>query len=208
LKKHLTAAVLAALAVSSQAQVAAQGEPMTALTPFLGIGLTYGGDQIGEDIDYDNGSSRRLLGGSLLDLRAGLEFEAPGSPLSFQLSIGYHFDSATARNGDASFTRVPLEVLMHYRAAPNWRFGGGLRQALNAKSSSSGAGSVYVDDQKFKASVGVVLEGEVFFARSLGLKIRAVSEKYKPDTGSYSWNSSTKEIDGSHIGVIGVYYFK
>ncbi len=204
MKKQIMAIALASLAFASQAQEGAQ--PVNAVAPFLGIGLTYGGDQIGDDIQYKNGDSSTLHGGALIDLRAGLEYTVPESPLSFQLSMAYHADSVSAENGDADFTRFPLEALVHYRVNPSWRVGGGLRKALNAKSSSSGAGSGYVADQKFKASVGLVLEAETHFTRNLGLKIRVVSEKYKPD-GNNGYNSN-ESLDGSHIGVIGVYYFK
>ena len=63
-------------------------------------------------------------------------------------------------------------------------------------------GSGYVADQNYTASTGLVLEAEMFFSPTVSMKMRAVSEKYTPETGV------KQELDGSHLGVIGVYYFK
>lgn len=201
LKTVLMAAALACSFANSQA---AETAPTTGgMSPFLGIGLTYGGDQIGEEINYTNGDSSTIRGGGLVDLRAGLEYQAIGSPLSVQLSVSYHVDDTlAAKNGSARFSRTPIEALMHWRASESWRFGGGLRKALGAQTKSSGLGSGYVADQKYKASTGIVLEAETFFGPRIGLKLRAVSEEYTPENGAQD------KVDGSHFGVIGVYYFK
>lgn len=176
----------------------------TGLTPFVGIGLTFGGDQIGNNINYSDGSSSSLHAGGLVDLRLGAEYRASGSPLAFQFSAGYHADSSRAsRNGSASFKRFPIEVLAHWDINEAWRVGGGLRKALNAESHASGVGTDYVPNEKFDSSVGIVLEAETFLlSPSFGVKIRAVSEKYK------SQAYGNRELDGSHVGVIGVYYFR
>lgn len=68
---------------------------------------------------------------------------------------------------------------------------------------ASGLGSGYVANEKFSSSTGVVLEVETFaLSPKVGIKIRGVSEKYK------SQDIPGRELDGSHIGVIGVYYFR
>jgi hypothetical protein len=200
LNKHFLAASLAFAAMGASA-----AEPIApatnGLTPFLGIGLTLGGDQIGEDIQYQNDSSRSIHAGGMIDLRAGVEYQTIGSPLSFQLSVSYHTDRASAENGSVTFSRVPLEALMHYRLNESWRVGGGLRKAMNAELSVSGAGNFYAADTSYKSSAGIVLEAEVFFGPRVGLKLRGVKEDYTPERGG-------KKIDGSHVGVIGAYYFK
>jgi hypothetical protein len=172
-------------------------------TPYLGAGLTFGGDKIGDTIENRDGDRNALHGGSLLDVRAGLEYQPPESPLSVQMSAGYHIDSALAtRHSSANFGRVPLELLVHWRALDAWRFGGGLRQAFNARTTSSGRGADYVEAQRYDADLGYVLEAERFFGPRFGLKIRGVSERYSPQ------KTGQDQVDGSHLGVIATYYFR
>ena len=200
LNKQFLAAALAFAALTAHAQEggATSGR---GLTPFLGIGLTFGGDQVGEDIEYEDGHSSSITAGGLIDLRAGLEYQAEGSPVSFQLSVSYHVARSDADNGSVTFSRVPVEALVHYRLNDSWRIGGGLRKATGAESSASGAGNFYAGDAKYKSSTGIVLEAETFFGPKWGVKLRAVSEKYTPEAGG-------EKLDGTHFGVIGVYYFK
>jgi len=200
--KH--ALIIAAMACATGAANAAPsyvGGNGASFTPFLGMGLTYGGDQVGDTVLYENAPSRSLHGGALIDFRAGFEYQTLNSPWSFQMSLGYHVDKASAKNGSVTFNRMPLEVLTHWQVSDSWRFGGGLRKALGTKLHTSGLGDNYAQEQDYKSSVGIVVEAETFFTPKVGMKLRAVSEKYTPQI-------SGKEIDGSHVGVIGVYYFK
>lgn len=200
-KNALLLAALAGVLGHSQA-AGTQAEPGW-FAPFVGAGLTYGGDQIGDTIQYTNGDTSKIRGGSLLDLRIGLEYQAVASPLSFQVSVGYHVDDTlAAKNGSASFHRFPVEVLMHWRPVENWRFGGGLRKTLSAETETSGRGADYVRAQKYSSSTGFVLEAEWLITPKVGLKLRGVAEEYAPKTAGQD------DVDGSHIGVIGVYYFK
>lgn len=200
-KAVVLSALLGALSIG-HAQVTPNANP-SGISPFVGFGLTFGGDQIGRDIQYESGKSSTIHAGGMVDLRAGLDYQAINSPLSFQFSVGYHVDDTlNADNGSASFSRFPVELLAHYRINDTWRLGGGMRKALNAKANSSGAGSYYVTDQKYTSDLGLVLEAEAFINPRFGVKLRAVSEKYKPELGY------PQEVDGSHVGVIGVYYFK
>jgi hypothetical protein len=195
------APLIAMLALAS-ASSHAGGLPPSGISPFVGVGITYGGDQIGNTVNYTNGDSSKLQAGSLIDLRAGVEYQAIESPLSFQLSLGYHVDDTlAAKNGSASFSRFPLEVLAHYLVADTWRIGAGVRKALGAETSSSGNGTGYVYAQKYSSSTGFILEGEYLPTRHIGIKIRAVNETYTPQTYG-------KKVDGSHVGVIGVFYFR
>ena len=205
LKKALLGSAMLLAATLGHAQDAnAPIPPASSLSPFVGLGLTFGGDQIGKDIQYSNGNSSKLHAGGLVDLRVGAEYRVSGSPLSFQLSAGYHVDtSLAADNGSASFKRFPIELLAHWAINDSWRIGGGVRKALSAEAKSSGLGTGYVANEKFNSSTGVVLEVETFaLSPKVGIKIRGVSEKYK------SQDVPGRELDGSNIGVIGVYYFR
>lgn len=196
------AITIAALACALSTAHAAGPGAAGSFSPFLGGGLTYGGDQVGDTIEYENSSSRSLHGGALLDMRAGFEYQTIGSPWSFQMSLGYQVDNASAKNGSVRFDRFPLEVLAHWDVSDSWRFGGGIRKALSTKLHTSGVGSGYAQEQEYSSSVGGVVEAETFFGSHVGLKLRVVSEKYK------SQLTGGKDIDGTHLGVLGIYYFK
>jgi hypothetical protein len=195
-KQYAKAWLIATLTFTAAASHAADG-----LTPLLGAGLTFGGDEVGDTVRYNNGDTNTLHAGGLVDFRAGVEYQTIGSPLSFQLNVAYHLDRSSAKNGDISFSRVPVEALAHWRMGQAWRLGGGLRKALSVQAKGDGVGAQYVQDQKYTSSVGLVAEGEYFFTPAFGLKVRAVSEKFKPDNGG-------KELSGDHIGVIAAYYFR
>lgn len=171
------------------------------LSPLVGAGLTFGGDKLAEVV-YTNGNESSITAGGLLDLRVGLDYRFADSPLSIQTSVGYHVSNASARNGDVRFSRVPVELLAHYHVTPAWKIGAGVRKATSAQLSSSGAAST-VGDYKFDSNLGLVLEGEYLFTPKFGLKVRYVNEEYEVKD-----RPSAKKIDGSHAGVIAVYYFK
>jgi hypothetical protein len=163
--------------------------------PLLGIALTGGGDKL-SSAQFNNGYSKDITAGGLVYVYGGVEFHQPGSPFSFQGTIGYHFDNTSASNGDQRFTRVPLEAIALYRVAPKFRVGVGARYASDAKFRSSGAADV--GDANFDSQLGLVVMGEWLITPSAGLQLRYVNESYNYQGTSY---------DGSHVGVGFNYYF-
>jgi hypothetical protein len=166
----------------------------------VGVGLTFGGDQVGDTIGYTNGDTAKIHAGGLADLRGGIEYQLQGQPVAIELSIGYHFDKANAKNGDVSFTRFPLELIAHYAVNEYWRVGLGMRKSLSTESSSSGVGAAYVPNSKYKSSVAPLIEAEYFMTPQFSFKGRYVSESFKPENGG-------KKLDGSHGGIYGMFYF-
>ncbi|RZI82294.1 MAG: hypothetical protein EOP38_16415 [Rubrivivax sp.] len=192
-------AVLALVAASSLVAGSAGAE---GLRPFIGGGITVGGDNV-NTLRYQGGDEATLHAGGLLDLRAGVDYRVWESPMSVQASIAYHTDRSNANNGSADFSRVPVELVLQWHATESWAFGGGLRKATGARYNASGAASSQTVDQKFKSSVGFIIEGEYFFNPSFGLKARYVNEEYTSES-----NPSAAKLDGSHVGVLAVYYFR
>jgi hypothetical protein len=174
-------------------------------SPFLGGGLTVGGDKITQ-AQYTNGDTQNLHAGGLLDLRAGLDFRMVGTDISLQGVVAYHTDRSNANNGSVDFSRMPLEFLVQWHANEKWAFGGGVRKAIGVRYNGSDAGTQFGQqiggDQKFKSSVGWILEGEYAIIPSVGLKVRYVKEDYT------SKSVNGPKFDGSHFGVLGVYYFR
>lgn len=197
----LKKALLSLVASTSLLGTAAWADNEAKLAPLLGAGLTLGGDKVATMV-YTNGNESSVTAGGLLDLRAGLDYRFANSPVSIQAAIGYHVANASARNGNVTFSRFPIELLAHYHVTDSWKIGGGARQSTGTKLSSSGVAS-NVGDYKFDSSVAVVVEGEYLFTPKFGLKVRYVNEEYEVKN-----SPGTDKIDGSHVGVIAVYYFK
>lgn len=183
--KHLITVGLSALLACSGAlaqQSSARG--------VFGAGLTTGGDTLASVV-FTDGSSQDIKAGGLVHLFGGVEFRA--SPqVTMQVNIGYQVDdTGGASNGSLRFSRYPIEALVHYQLNPIFRLGGGVRFVNNPKVAGSGVLSGI--NLEFDNTTGVVVEGEYLVTPSIGLKLRAVSEKYKPAAGGPS-------ADGNQVG--------
>lgn len=201
---------MAALAAASTVVAAghAQAQTQTApgvVAPFLGLGLTFGGDDLAT-AHFTNGYDQTVTAGGLLDLRAGLEYRITGSPVALQMAVAYHVDSATANNGDLRFSRVPVELIALYDLGSQWRVGLGMRKATSAKVKATGAAESsagFGSSTDFKSNLGFLVEAEYMATPQIGLQVRYVSESYK-----IQFPNSQPKVDGSHVGVMGVYYFR
>lgn len=183
--KHLITVGLSALLAcggASAQQSSARG--------VFGAGLTTGGDTLASVV-FTDGSSQDIKAGGLVHLFGGVEFRA-SQQVTMQVNIGYQVDdTGGASNGSLRFSRYPVEALVHYQLNPNFRLGGGVRFVNNPKVAGSGVLSGI--NLEFDNTTGVVVEGEYLVTPSIGLKLRAVSEKYKPAAGGPS-------ADGNQVG--------
>jgi hypothetical protein len=177
--------------------------PAFRVSPMIGAFLTGGGEKLAT-LEYTDGSSQDVTTGGLLDLHAGLELR-PRGPFAVQGTVGYHVSIAGARNGDVTFSRVPIELIGLFEFAPHWRFGLGARYDTNVKLSSSGAASG-VGAQEFDNAFGGVAEVEWMVTRRMGIVLRYVNESYRY---SYTYVNSDNDqitvgharVDGSHGGL-------
>jgi hypothetical protein len=200
-RKTILAAAVLALSATAHAQ--SDEQQGIRLRPFAALGLTWGGDRL-DTVQFEHGSDVNIRAGGLVDLRGGVDIHFE-SPLSVQLSVGYHFqtvsgETSSGDDGRKTFDRYPIEVLGHWDLNDQWRIGGGARWSQKAKFSSSGA--LDVGNVEFESSTGAVLEVEYFTTRNLAFKLRGVHEKYK-----LKGYSTAPEYDGSHIGAYVSYYF-
>jgi len=193
--KKIALVIAVALASLNSAQAQSQ-EPANPMRFFVGMGLTHGGDKLA-DVQYTDGTNVSITTGDLVAFNAGIDYQVTPE-FSFQGSIGYHGDNASAENGSMRFQRYPVELLAYYQVAPQWRVGGGVRYVTGAKFTSSGA--AYVGNYSFKGNVGAIIEGEYLVGNHWGFKLRYVSEKVTEKI------SGTK-LDANHVGVYGNYYF-
>jgi long-subunit fatty acid transport protein len=194
----VVSAVALALAAAYSGHAMAQTAPSAtpSVKPFVGFGLTLGGDKLAT-AQYTNGDSASIHAGGLIQFQGGLEF-AVGSAMSVSASVGYHVDRASADNGSLKFDRFPVELLAHYKLNDQWRVGAGVRLVNSATLGGSGVASI--PDVEFDSTTGGVLQAEYMFSPKSSVVIRGVSEKYKV-------KGFTGSTDGSHFGVLLNYYF-
>jgi hypothetical protein len=192
--------VTAALAAAALAPTLAHAglDSDNPIHPLVGVIITGGGDKIAS-VEYENGGSRDITAGGLVQVSGGVEYHEKGSPWGVQATIGYHFDNSSADNGNQRFQRWPLELVGTFYVAPRFRVGVGARYAAAAKFTSDGAG--FVGNADFKAQLGGLVMVEWLITPSAGLQLRYVDEKYKVK----GVNDVT--IDGSHGGLGFNYYF-
>jgi hypothetical protein len=193
MKKSILACALTLAAIGA-AQAQTTGNPLHFLA---GAGITFGGDKLATT-NYTNGSSSNITAGSGLALLAGVEYRV-APQVSIQGTVGYHIRfTPEASNGDADFSRVPVELLAYYHVDQKWRVGTGVRFVSNAKLHGSGAAGGL--DRNFKNTTGAVLEAEYFVQQNVGLKLRVVKEEYQPEYSSHKFS-------GNHVGLLANYYF-
>lgn len=199
-----------ALLLGSTSASLAQQAPQARLQFLAGAGFTFGGDTIvpvtltpvnGEGKSYEED----LSGGAGLDLRVGLQWRMSDT-VRLQAMVAYHNDQANGIHGSTSYRRVPVELLAHWRATPNWWIGGGVRQATNGVR-ERGTGFTTADNrplppQKFPLSfsTGLVLEAEYMISPNWGFKMRGVKENGK-------FKTIDRKFNADHVGAMVLYYF-
>ena len=202
MKQLIATAALAAALAPTLAHAGLDSE--TPFHPLIGVAITGGGDKL-SSVEYNNGGSKDITAGGLVQVYGGAEYHEKGSPFGVQATIGYHFDNTSAYNGNQRFSRWPVEVIALYNVAPRFRVGVGARYASSAKFTSSGAG--YVGNADFTSRVGGIVMGEWLITPSMGLQLRYVNEKYKVKAYDGVGGVTELNIDGSHGGIGFNYYF-
>ena len=86
-----------------------------------------GGDKLA-NIDYEDGETSNIKAGEGGMLAIGVVWAH--KKIELQSTLGFSADSAPASNGDASFTRLPIE-LMAFWQYKQFRTGGGITHHFN-----------------------------------------------------------------------------
>jgi hypothetical protein len=192
-KLFLVGALALLTATSAFAQQAPSEKPLSFVA---GFGITVGGDKLAT-AQYTNGTSQKITAGGIFQFHGGAEYRI-NPEFSVQGTVGYHADSTSGTNGSITFSRIPVELIGYFHSNDQWRVGAGARFVNNIELSSSGVASGIND--KYDNAVGGVFEVEYFTSKKFGLKVRYVKETYKSTVYNY-------EVDASHVGFFGNFYF-
>ena len=163
-------------------------------------GLTFGGEKLAdvEYEDYDHDIEREeIRAGELLMFSGGAVYTQD----TFQLqgTIGYHVDGIFGQNGDAGFTRWPLELLA-FLNTPQWRLGGGITYHLNPELDIGIDNSTNVK-VNFKNAAVVVLQADYRLSPQFTMGLRHTAIEYETD------DANKAEIEGDHTGLILTFNF-
>lgn len=198
----LLAATLATAALPAPAQPFAAPERNFYFALFGGI--TGGGDKLAE-VRYSNGDRESIRAGGLGHLAAGVVWQPTATPLSVQATVGWHFDNISARNGDITFSRVPIEVLGYFTGVPNWRFGGGARFIRDARLETDVDG--FSDTVRYKDTTGLVLEAGYRIAPRGWVNLRYTDEEYEAKSFNGFNVTPTGKTSAQSIGLNIVWMF-
>lgn len=179
-KKILVASSLLALPLLASANDSIEKDVKFGLQ----FGLGVGGDSLAE-FEFDDGSNEEIKAGSGLIL--GMSLQAPLTsatqmPVDGKIAFNYMFDSVDAENGDASFRRYPLDMLILSRVE-KISFGGGLTYHLNPKLSIDVPG--FNESFSFDNALGFKIEANYIFPSkttanySLGLEYTSIDYDFE-----------------------------
>ncbi|NRA62232.1 MAG: hypothetical protein HRU25_15305 [Psychrobium sp.] len=169
------------------------GDPVISIV----FGLTVGGDELAE-LEYDDGSNNDITAGGFGLVGAGLNFKLQDK-FSLQLNAAYHWEVASAKNGDLTFSRIELEIVPYYQLNKSFRLGLGIAQHMNPELDSDSSSNV-----KYDHSNGFVLSLVYQLPDSKSwIDFRYVNIEYKPNKiGNLSLDDyDVKTFDGSSVGV-------
>lgn len=178
--------------------------------PAINVGLTYGGDTIAT-ARYTDGTTTDIKGGALLQFGLGGVYQFENTPLALMITANYHFHSAMGKNGDITFSRIPVEAIAYYTGKERFRIGGGMR-IVNSPEFNASINGV-TNKISFKSATGLVAEVGYQLSTQGWLNFRFVSEKY--NANSITWSNGavtslvglTTPVSGSHMGVNFTYEF-
>ena len=168
-----------------------------------GILLSDGGDRLFTG-KYTDGTKIDITAGGTLALIFGL-YRNIGSAFDLQTTLGIHTAGTLGTNGNASFTRFPLEVMGFYQLNDDYRLGAGARKSLSAKLGTSGV-ATYQPSAEFNASVGQVIELQYLLGKpnKKSNAKTAVNFRYVKET--YTEKTYGIKVKGNHVGVGVVFY--
>lgn len=201
--------VLATLISGLCFQATANDESASETQFGFSAGLMTGGDDLG-GLDYENGDSVNVAAGGLFSIGASVRTIFNESFVS-KFNAKYEFDSASASNAEATFSRIAVDALAGYPFNENFTLYGGLTYHLSPEYSEE---DDYSDNRmSFDDSLGFIIELAYNMSENSEISLRYVKAEY--DLASFKIGSESFDVgntplpktDASSIGIFWTGYF-
>ena len=102
-------------------------------------------------------------------------------------------------NGDASFNRLPIELMAFWRYK-QFRTCGGITHHFNPKLEIDFDGNSDIATVKFNHANGLIMQTDYYYSDQFGVGLKLTDIEYKT-------RQPGQKIDGDSIGVVGSYLF-
>ena len=135
------------------------------ISPFVSLGITYGGDLLDETTvgDPTLKTKKSIKAGQFMYFSAGatLPLWQPGA-WEAQAALGYWFDSVQSGGRELRFRRVPMDALLVRNFNQNWRLLGGLTYHLNPERRCT-LDTCTQPNTTFENAIGLIVEADWLF---------------------------------------------
>ena len=160
--------------------------------------ITDGGDDLAK-VQFKNSNSEKIKAGGLLMAGGGILITPPQSMFSLQFTANYYFDSITAKNGDASFDRYPVELIAFANMGQH-RIGLGITEHFSPHADFDFDGfpksSVDFDD-----ATGYIIQYDYKLFDEMWVGLRYTGITYTVS------DMHDQDVDGNNIGLTALYQF-
>ena len=167
-----------------------------ALRGIVLLAASTGGDKLVR-VDYKNGETSNIKAGDGGMLAIGVLWTR--KQFELQSTLGYYADSAPASNGDASFTRLPIELMAFWRYK-QFRIGGGITHHFNPKLRIDFDNINGNETVKYNNASGLIIQADYYYSDQFGVGLKLTDIDYKA-------RQSNQKFDGNSVGVVGSYLF-
>ena len=160
------------------------------LRPMVKVGFDFGGETLAT-VRYDDGTTRTIKSNDGLFFGGGVSILNEAKDIETEIAMTYKIARITAANGDLEWTRVPLDVLVFYRA-PRIRVGGGVTYHMNPEVTGSGVARNV--NLQFDNAFGLILQADWLImdrkTLTMALGLRYTNIEYKLKGSSETPNTS------------------
>ena len=150
------------------------------------LGYDTGGDTL-VTVIFTNGDQENIKANRGLFFGAGVSIVNDAKDVETEISLSYKIDDITASNGDVTWSRWPLDLLVFYRL-PSVRLGGGATYHLNPDFSGSGVASGL--NVNFKSSLGYILQADYRINEKTNIGLRYTFLDYELEGSSIKAHSN------------------
>jgi len=159
------------------------------IQPVVVAGLYFGGDNLVETNRDD------LEAGGLFHFGGGFSIQSPDSDVSYQLTLGYKFDSVDfdIPKGDSSISSLPLEFSAYHKLSGPHRIGAGVAYHINPEYELCFSGSG-CNTAKFDNALGFSIEYGYDISNQMFWGVKYTSIDYDSDR--------LRTIDASNLGFL------